>query len=59
MLTKMDTGTTSLIDVKGRLNVEFGCGIGPKVVVSDNGTMAILPQSATNKHILLYQISIL
>jgi hypothetical protein len=34
IVTKTETGVNSLIDVKGRLNVEIGCGIGPKVVIS-------------------------
>ncbi len=34
MITKTETGVNSMIDVKGRLNVEIGCGIGPKLVVS-------------------------
>ena len=57
VLTKTDTGNSSLVDVKGRLNVEFGCGIGPKVVLSDNGLMAILSQSSHTKQVLLYQLT--
>jgi len=34
VLTKSDTGINSFIDVKGKLNVDFGCGIGPKVILS-------------------------
>ena len=59
ILTKTDSGNNSLVDLKGRLNVEIGCGIGPKVVISENGVMAILSQSPLNKQVLLYQVSIL
>jgi hypothetical protein len=48
-----------LIDVKGRLNVEIGCGIGPKVVVSDSGMMAIVSQSPMVRQVLLYQVVML
>jgi hypothetical protein len=57
VLTKIDTGSSSLVDVKGRLNVEKGCGIGPKVVMTEGGLMAILSQSPVAKQILLYQIT--
>jgi len=45
-LTKMDNGITEDVRVNGACNVEFGCGIGPKIVVSPNGIMAILSQSS-------------
>ena len=57
MLTKTDSGGNSLVDVRGRLKVEIGCGIGPKVVVSEGGLMAILSQSPSSKQTLLYQLS--
>jgi hypothetical protein len=57
VLTKTDSGNSSLIDVRGRLNVEFGCGIGPKVVLSENGIMAILSQSPQARQVLLYQLT--
>lgn len=49
VLTKTDTGINNFVDVKGRLNVDFGCGIGPKVIVNENGHMAVLSQSANAK----------
>lgn len=41
VLTKTDTGLSSLFEVNDRLNVEYGCGIGPKIVfdVSRAGLM--------------------
>ena len=57
MLTKTDSGSSSLVDLKGRLNVGIGCGIGPKVVLSEKGLMAILSQSPLSKQILLYQVA--
>lgn len=45
----MDTGTSNLVQVSGGCNIQFGCGIGPKIVVSPNGIMAILSQAATAK----------
>ncbi len=59
VVTKSETGVNSLIDVKGRLNVEIGCGIGPKVVVSDSGMMAIVSQSPMVRQVLLYQVVML
>lgn len=44
-LLKMDTGTTEIVKVPGAVNIEFGHGIGPKIVVSNSGIMAILSQS--------------
>lgn len=59
VLTKTDTGINNFIDVKGKLNVDFGCGIGPKVILNENGHMAVLSQSVNAKEINLYKISIL
>ena len=50
-MTKMDTGYSEFIKVNGVFNVEFGCGIGPKIVLSskNSGIMGILSQSAGAK----------
>lgn len=58
-MIKTETGMNSLIDMKGKLNVEIGCGIGPKCIVSESGLMGIVSQSPMLKQILIYQISIL
>jgi len=49
VLTRTDTGMNGFIDVKGKLNVDFGCGIGPKVILSESGHMAVLSQSINTK----------
>ena len=48
-LTKMDNGISQLVKVNGAFNIEFGCGIGPKIVINPNGIMAILSQSNNAK----------
>ena len=58
ILTRLDTGMNSLLDVRGRLNVEIGCGIGPKVVVSEGGLVAMVSQSPLAKEILIYQLAL-
>lgn len=44
--TKMESGLSSLIKVHGGLGIDYGCGIGPKVVLSEakEGMVAILSQ---------------
>ncbi len=51
VLTKMDTGVSSLIKLKYNTGIEFGCGIGPKVVFNGSraGMVAILNQSNNNR----------
>lgn len=53
-LTRMDTGQSEQIKVNGACNVEFGCGIGPKVVMSPQGIMAILSQSNNAREFSLF-----
>lgn len=48
-LTKMDSGVIEMVKVNGACNIEFGHGIGPKMVVSSTGILAILSQSANEK----------
>lgn len=48
-LTRMDTGISEHIKFNGACNIEFGCGIGPKIVISNSGVVAILSQSANAK----------
>jgi hypothetical protein len=47
--TKTDSGIVSSINLKGRLNVDFGCGIGPKMVLRNDALMAIVSQSSIDK----------
>lgn len=60
VLTKMDTGVSSLLKLKYNTGIEFGCGIGPKVVLNESrgGTVAILNQSNTNREFSLYELDI-
>ena len=48
ILTKMDSGISESIRINGIFAIEFGCGIGPKIVMSSNrgGIMAILSQAS-------------
>lgn len=51
VLTKMDSGMSSLIKVTGGIGIDYGCGIGPKIVLSSvrEGLMAILSQRKDNR----------
>ena len=51
VLTKMDSGLSSLIKVTGGIGIDYGCGIGPKIVLSGarDGLMAIASQRKDNK----------
>ena len=51
VVTKMDTSTSSLLKLKYNTGIEFGCGIGPKVVFSEakSGIAAVLNQSNTSR----------
>lgn len=46
VVTKMDNGLSSLAKVAGGLGIDYGCGIGPKVVLSEarDGLMGIVNQ---------------
>ena len=49
--TKMESGLSSLIKVPNGLGIDYGCGIGPKVVLSEaqDGMVAILNQRKGNR----------
>ena len=59
-LTKMDSGLSESVKVNGAFHIEFGCGIGPKIVTSigRGGMIAILSQSSQAKEFSLYEIDI-
>ena len=59
-LTKMDSGLSESVKVSGAFHIEFGCGIGPKIVSSmgRGGMMAILSQSSKAREFSLYEIEI-
>ena len=54
--TKMQSGLSSLIKVPSGLGIDYGCGIGPKVVMSDaqDGIVAIVNQRKDNREFTLY-----
>lgn len=49
--TKMESGLSNLIKVPNGLGIDYGCGIGPKVVMSEarEGIMAIVNQRVGSK----------
>lgn len=51
VVTKMDNGLSSLAKVTGGIGIDYGCGIGPKIVLSGvrEGLMAIVNQRKDNK----------
>lgn len=59
VLTKTDTGLSSLFEVDDKLNVEYGCGIGPKIIF-DKGRgglmMGLVSQIAERKEVNLFQV---
>jgi hypothetical protein len=56
--TKMESGLSNLIKVPNGLGIDYGCGIGPKVVMSEarDGIIAIVNQRASNKEFSLYEM---
>ena len=56
--TRLDSGQSELVRVSGSFNIEFGCGIGPKIVLSgqEGGLMAILSQSSACREFTLYEM---
>ena len=58
--TKMDNGLSSLVKVPNGLGIDYGCGIGPKVVLSNarDGVMAIVNQRKDHREFSLYEMDI-
>ena len=58
--TKMESGLSSLVKVQGGLSIDYGCGIGPKVVVSQarDGMVAIVSQRKDNREFCLYDLEL-
>lgn len=48
VLAKMDSGYSTTIKLPTNLGIDYGCGIGPKIVISSNseGVIAIVNQKA-------------
>ena len=58
MVTKTDSGLSRSQNLKGRLNIDYGCGIGPKIVMNASGLMGIVSQSFSEREINLYEMII-
>lgn len=54
ILTRTDSGSCE--NTKVRINVGFGCGIGPKLIMDDSGCMAIVNQGSVEKEVTLYSV---
>jgi len=50
-VAKLDSNNVGTIKVASSLGIEYGCGIGPKIVLSSNngGMAAIVNQRSSNK----------
>lgn len=48
VVTKMESGLSNLLKLTGGLGIDYGCGIGPKVVLSEanGGCVAVVSQKA-------------
>jgi hypothetical protein len=59
-MTKMDTGISSMLKLSNPLGIEYGCGIGPKIILSEyrDGTVAVLNQTNTNREFTLYELEL-
>lgn len=60
ILTKMQSGLSSLIKISPNLGIDYGCGIGPKIVLSElrDGLMAIVNQKAGSRQFSLYEMDL-
>jgi hypothetical protein len=58
--TKMESGLSNLIKVSNGLGIDYGCGIGPKVVLSKarEGIVAIVNQRTGSKEFCLYDLEL-
>ena len=56
LLTKVDTGISFPLSSEGPINISFGCGIGPKIVLDGSGIMAIVSQNPLLKEVRLYSL---
>lgn len=58
--TKMESGLSSLIKVPNSLGIDYGCGIGPKVVLSQvrEGIVGIVNQRNANREFCLYNLEL-
>lgn len=54
ILTKADSGACETTRV--RINIGFGCGIGPKLILDESGYMAVVNQGSVEKEVTLYSL---
>ena len=56
IVAKMDSGMHSLLKLPTNLGIDYGCGIGPKIVLSSysSGVMAVVNQRSSNREFTLY-----
>jgi hypothetical protein len=54
----MDSGHSSSLKLPSNLGIDYGCGIGPKIVLSSSsdGKMAIVNQRAGSQEFSLYEM---
>lgn len=59
-LAKMDSGFTSQLKLPSNLGIDYGCGIGPKIVLSTvmDGRMAIVSQLAGRHEFTIYELQL-
>lgn len=59
-VAKLDSNSLGSIKLSGGLGIEYGCGIGPKMVVSNycEGMAAIVNQGAGSREFSLYEIDL-
>ena len=60
VVTKMESGLSNILKLSGGLGIDYGCGIGPKVVMSEvnGGVAAVVSQKATAREFTLYEIDL-
>ena len=55
----LDDGKTTIIDTGNRTVVEFGCGIGPLMQISENDHRILtLSQSLNNKYVFVWKTNL-
>ena len=56
IVARMDSGMHSLLKLPTNLRIDYGCAIGPKIVLSSYswGVMAIVNQRSSNREFTLY-----
>lgn len=57
-VTNMETGAVGKVTLTGGLGLDYGLGIGPKVILSTSrgGLLGVVNQRSANRELTLYQI---